>query len=777
MKIRLRRLALLCGCVTVLLCMFSLGANAYTYEKMPSDWENLKVTVGNVTMPLERYPAGAWFDPEKHVMTATEAADYGINKEVDLRGWECVGFARYVYTALFYKFPENATIDTNLAYSSGSSYAYTNMIKEVLGTDTLQAGFSAATIKELFTSCRPGAVMRLGGHSMVLMAIFDDGCLVYDANFSSDNEVSVRMYTWDSFVSTFGSRNMTALQMPKYYPGYFYSTGGSQDGYTIDTSTAGTYEVYNCTELNVRVSPNTWSTKAGTIKAGTTVEVLGTYNGWAKIFYENTWRWVYMDYLRPVTVGVNVTFDANGGTISYTSGTYQAGSAFGSLPTGTKTDRTLIGWTYGGATYTETSTVPNVQELLLKAQWCILEYQDVPEDTWFAPYVERGYQMGLISRDTLFNPASNTLRAHIVAVLGREYERETGQTLPDVNCESFTDVLRDSFYDKYVAWGAETGIVQGMGNSTFGPNLDVTREQIATFLYRLAKYQNMTSGSYDASALASFKDDEKVSAFAREAMSWAVNVGILQGDDLGYLNPQNSARRCEMVTMFVRFADYADQNKGRADVRATAVDEKAPAESDETTEPAETETPTEAPAEAAEPAGESEEAAAPTEEPDETLDFVGDDFAAQPDAETTWGEALTLLGQCYEAQEGQLPEAGEVPYTDVEPEAEYAAYLTWGLSTGVVEAASDTEFGPDRTLSEASLIQALYRMACALDETQTTAVEESLLDGFSGLEQEHQAAVCWAVNAGMLSPEDGLEPAVTHGQMIELLSRYLEQIG
>ena len=618
MKVRLRRLALLCGCVTVLLCMFSLGANAYTYEKMPSNWEDVKVTVGNVTMPLERYPSGAWFDPEKHIMTAQEAAEYGISKQVDLRGWECVGFARYVYTALFYKFPANATIDTDLAYSGGNSYAYTNVIKNVLGTNTLAAGFSASTIKQLFTSCRPGAVMRLGGHSMVLMAIFDDGCLIYDANYSSNNEVSVRKYTWDSFVSTFGSRTMTALHMPTYYPGYFYSTGGSQDGYDINTSTAGTYEVYNCTELNVRALPSTGSSKVGTIKAGSTVEILGTYNNWAKIFYENTWRWVFMDYLRPVSVEVRVTFDANGGTISYTSGTYQAGSAFGTLPTGTKTDRTLVGWTYGGTTYTENSKVPNVKELLLKAQWCILEYRDVTESSWFAPYVERGYQLGLISRDTAFNPDTNASRAHIVTVLGREYERETGTSLTNVSCDTFTDVISGSFYERYVAWGAESGIVHGVGNSAFAPNQDVTREQIATFLYRMAKYQKMTDGSYDESGLSSFKDSAKVSLFAREAMSWAVNVGILQGDDQGCLNPQNPARRCEMVTMFTRFADYADLHKtgsmsGDADssVRADELDGDGAVESSETAEPVETPAPTETPAAEPEPV----ETAAPTEAP------------------------------------------------------------------------------------------------------------------------------------------------------------------
>lgn len=817
MSVRLRRLALLCGCITVLLCMFAVGANAYTYEKMPSDWQNLKVTVGNVTMPLERYPSGSWFDPEKSTMPASEAADYGISSSVNLRGWECVGFARYVYTALFYKFPQNATIDTHLAYSSGASYAYDNMIQQVLGKDTLAGGYSAETLKKLFTACRPGAVMRVGGHSMVLMAIFDDGFLIYDANYSSDNEVSVRAYTWQSFINVMGGRDIYALQMPKYYPGYQYSTGSSQDGYKIDTSTAGSYEVYDCTELNVRALPTTASSRVGGIKAGTIVEVLGSYNGWAKIFFENTWRWVYMDYLKPVAAEVDVTFDANGGMISYTYSKYEVGSAFGALPTGTKTDRTLVGWSSGGTTYTASSIVPAVSELRLKAQWCVLGFRDVLEDAWYAPYVERAYHLSLVTDGTSFDPNSDATRSQIVTVLGREYERETGKGLSAGSASAFTDVPKGSYYEKYVAWGSETGIVQGIGNNAFGPDQKVTREQIATFLYRLATYQCVAEGSYDVSYLNAFSDGKKVSDWAREPMCWAVKAGILQGDDNDCLNPQSYATRAEMITMAIRYADYFDVNEKetafvtfdanggtstetkRNCVVGAALGSLPQVYKENRQLLGWYSGSTLYTARSAVPAGgvsltakwcvlgyqDVLEGAWYTDNLEYCykLGLVEPATYFYPDSSITRGEILTMLGKTYEVQnDTDVPSGGYVPFVDVDRGAEYANYLSWGVSTGIVKGVSDTEFGPDRAVTRAQLTLFLYRMACYNGDAYPGDVDYSYLGRFydgDQIEEAYQDAVCWAAEVGILSTNDYMAPdtEATHAQVITMLSRYMQYVG
>ena len=538
---RIRRFLLISISAAALFCLFMTGANAYTYPSMPSNWEDVQVTVGSVTMPLARYPSGSTYDPNKRYMTVEEQKDYGFNigGNLDLRGWECVGFARYVYSALFYKYPQDATIDTSLAYSYAGSYAYRDMIEEVLGSRTLAAGYSASTLKTLITSCQPGAVMRISGHSLVIMAIYDDGVLVYDANFSSDNEVSVRSYTWQSFVNSLGSRGIEALHMPVYYPGYSYSTGDN-NYYELDTSTAGNYVVYNCSTLNVRSMPTTSSSVVGSLSAGDIVEVLGTYNGWARILYEGKGCWVSFDYLNEEGIEVVVTFDANGGTASSTSGTYLSGEPFGALPTAQKTNRTLLGWMDGDTMYTSSSIVPSVSTLVLKAQWCVLGYEDVKEESWFAPYVEDAYFKGLISKDTHFDPDDYASRAHMVTVLGREYERETGTEITHSGDNVFSDVNSISYYSKYVAWGNEVGIVKGISDTEFWPNANVTREQIAEFLYRLAIYTGITQRQdADLSILDRFRDKNMVTEYAEAAVCWAVDVGILQGDDVDcYQSPQ-----------------------------------------------------------------------------------------------------------------------------------------------------------------------------------------------------------------------------------------------
>jgi hypothetical protein len=562
MRMRLKRFLFMTLCTAGLLGILCAGANAYTYPTMPSDWQSVKVTIGDVTLPLAEYPSGSYFSSEKDTMTVAQQQQYGITagKDIWLRGWQCVGFARYVYTAAFYKYPQNATIDNHLAYDYASSVYYRNMIEEVLGTKTLSAGYSASTLKTLFTACQPGAVFRVTGHSMVLMAIYDDGFLVYDANFSDSNQVSVRKYTWQSFVDSFGARDITALQMPKYYPGYSYSTGGSSTSstttYTLDTSTAGTYRVYNCSTLNVRSGPGTSFERVTEIASGVIVEALGSYGNWYAISYNGTQRWVYGDYLTPYQGELTVSFDADGGAASFSTGTYQKGVRFGNLPTATKTDRELVGWYDGDALYSSDSTVPDVDGLALKAKWCVLGFRDVLETSWYASYVERAAKAGLISATSSFNPEANTKRCDFVAVLSREYQRETGNTISGDGSSVFTDVASSDYYNVAVGWAYSTGVVKGVSETQFSPYGEVTREQIATYLYRFVRYVGIDSEYYGQSLIYDFVDGASVSNYAVDAMNWAVSVGLFQGDENGNLNPQGYAKRCEMVTIMDRFMDY-----------------------------------------------------------------------------------------------------------------------------------------------------------------------------------------------------------------------------
>ena len=628
MRGRLRH-ALTCAlCMAALISLYCIGASAYTYSSnMPSDVSSLRVTIGGVTLPLSEYPDGSYFDPEKSTMTVAEQSQYGINVggPLNLRGWECVGFARYVYAALFYKYPQDATIDNQLAYSSDyTSIYYRNVIKDTLGTNTLEGGYSAATLKTLISACRPGAVMRVGGHSLMIMAIYNDGLVVYDANFASDNEVDVRSYTWQRFVDSLGSRGISALQMPAYYPGYSYSTGGGNDNttYPVDTSTAGTYLVYNCSTLNVRAAPTTSSALVGSIASGTTLTVKGSYNGWAQISYNGVDRWVYMTYLKSTADSLVVTFDAAGGTVSESTRTYAHGGTFGSLPTPTRADCTFLGWFYGSTQYTASSSVPSTAALTLTAHWAVMGFEDVSPSQWYAPYVITACKYGLIMQDTKFNPNSNATRGQFVTVLAREYERESGKSydVGKLGSSIFTDVKRNSYCDKAIAWAYVNKITLGTTATEFSPNANVSREQIAAFLYRYSKAIGVT-GTYSGSSLVdNFKDAANVSRFARESMNWAISIGLYEGDGKGYLNPKNPARRSEMVAIMARYIDYLMENY------SGSISLKPMADAEET-EPAEVE-------DAAETPEADSTVEGPAENPDSTLEPT----EAPEDAETTQPE-------------------------------------------------------------------------------------------------------------------------------------------
>lgn len=592
MRGRLRHAITCALCVAALVSLYCIGAYAYTYSSnLPPNVSNLKVTIGGVTLPLSEYPDGSYFSPEKSTMTVAEQSKYGINVggDLNLRGWECVGFARYVYAALFYKYPQDATIDNQLAYSSDyTSIYYRNVIKDTLGTNTLAGGYSASTLKTLISACQPGAVMRVGGHSMMIMAIYNDGLVVYDANFASDNEVDVRSYTWERFVESLGSRGISALQMPAYYPGYSYSTGGANESYPLDTAKAGNYLVYNCTKLNVRSAPTTGSSLVGTIASGATVTVKGAYNGWAQITFNGVDRWVYMDYLKATATELKVTFDPAGGSVSETTHTYKVGSTFASMPTPTRADCVFLGWYNGNTRYAVDSKVPVAENMTLTARWAVMGFEDVSPNSWYAQYVITACNYGLIMKDTKFMPNSNATRAQFVTVLAREYQRESGKSydIGMLGSSIFTDLTPNEYYDKPIAWAYVNQITTGTSKTEFSPHTYVLREQIATFLYRYSKAIGVVTSDYNgASLIEKFKDSNMVSGYAKEAMNWAISIGLFAGDDQGLLNPQNPALRCEMVTIMSRYINYLTANFS-GDFELKAVTEASEEEEDSALEDA-----------------------------------------------------------------------------------------------------------------------------------------------------------------------------------------------
>ena len=192
------------------------------------------------------------------------------------------------------------------------------------------------------------------------------------------------------------------------------------------------------------------------------------------------------------------------------------------------------------ATFTQIATEPET-----------LPFTDVKTGDWFYEAVQYVYDKGMmtgVSADR-FAPASTTTRGMIVTILYR-LENE-----PEVSGGSaFTDVERGAWYADAVAWAAANDIVNGTSATTFAPNSPITREQMATMLYRFAQYKGMDAVTLQEN-LTGYPDGGQVSDYAIPAMNWAVGQGLIAGMENGTLVPQGSATRAQVATILMRFCE------------------------------------------------------------------------------------------------------------------------------------------------------------------------------------------------------------------------------
>ena len=177
-----------------------------------------------------------------------------------------------------------------------------------------------------------------------------------------------------------------------------------------------------------------------------------------------------------------------------------------------------------------------------------LPFTDVEEEDWFCEAVEFVYRSDLMAgiSGTLFAPNMSTTRAMIVTIL---YRLEGEPAVAGVS--SFTDVPEDTWYTQAVKWGEESGVINGYGHGLFGPEDNITREQMATILYRYAAYKGYdVSGRGDLSA---FRDGGSVGFWAVNGVSWAVDAGLMAGMGNSTLAPQGEATRAQIATVLMRF--------------------------------------------------------------------------------------------------------------------------------------------------------------------------------------------------------------------------------
>ena len=173
-------------------------------------------------------------------------------------------------------------------------------------------------------------------------------------------------------------------------------------------------------------------------------------------------------------------------------------------------------------------------------------FTDVAPGAWYYDAVSYVYANGLMdgTSATTFETNANMTRAMLVTILWRmEGEPVVNYIMP------FTDVDGGAWYAEAVRWASSEGIVEGVSDTSFVPNAEITREQLAAILYRYA------GEPATAANLAGYADGASVSAYAVDAMRWCVEHGIITGTTATTLEPQGTATRAQAAAMLMRFAE------------------------------------------------------------------------------------------------------------------------------------------------------------------------------------------------------------------------------
>ena len=182
-----------------------------------------------------------------------------------------------------------------------------------------------------------------------------------------------------------------------------------------------------------------------------------------------------------------------------------------------------------------------------------LPFTDVPEGAWYEDAAAYVYKHGLMAGTsaTTFAPDVTTSRAMIATILWRM----AGS--PVVNyAMNYTDVAQGQWCSEAIRWATSEGVVTGYGNGLFGTNDPITREQLATMLWRYAQTEGYDVSIGEDTNILSYTDVANLSEYAIPAMQWAVGAGIINGTgDGSTLTPQGQATRAQAAVMLQRFCE------------------------------------------------------------------------------------------------------------------------------------------------------------------------------------------------------------------------------
>ena len=206
-------------------------------------------------------------------------------------------------------------------------------------------------------------------------------------------------------------------------------------------------------------------------------------------------------------------------------------------------------------TYTIDGSTKGTLTFKVNQQTSSNQFTDVTGNfKWAANSVDFMFMNGIINGNStknpkIFGPSAKMTRAMLVTVLYRAAGEPTVAGITN----KFTDNKQGKYYYNAVLWASNLGIVNGATATTFDPDGNITREQIAAILYRYAGSPTVTG------SLSGYADQAQVSPFAVTAMQWAVGSGIITGTPNGgktYLTAKGNATRAQVAVMLHRFLTF-----------------------------------------------------------------------------------------------------------------------------------------------------------------------------------------------------------------------------
>ena len=178
-------------------------------------------------------------------------------------------------------------------------------------------------------------------------------------------------------------------------------------------------------------------------------------------------------------------------------------------------------------------------------------YKDISLDDWHYEGVKYVYENNLMQgTGSGFEPNSKMTRAMLITVLWRLENEPAANFIMD-----FNDVVAGEWYTEAVSWATSENIISGIGNNLLGTNDEVTREQMATILYRYIQKKNVKTEFKTTTGVKDYTDSGAISEYAVSAIEWAVNAGIIKGKTQSTISPADSATRAEVAVMLMRFCE------------------------------------------------------------------------------------------------------------------------------------------------------------------------------------------------------------------------------